>query len=155
MFRNQWTTDEKRLTVELLEVLAEVFSRSESDYFLTFGSLLGFARIGGILHWDDDVDLVVIDGGDLDEITSSIRDRGYMIEYYPQWDSYKMYFQLNILSSEDVSHEGTKTEFTTIHEAVRPLLPLSAACDCLIVHGVLVLNAIRLSFLSVWNHTNT
>lgn len=48
------------LYVELLIFIDKVCRKYELDYWLGFGTLLGAARHGGFIPWDDDIDLVIL-----------------------------------------------------------------------------------------------
>ena len=43
----------------MLDILHQVFTGAGVCYWLNYGSLLGYSRHGGIIPWDDDVDLCV------------------------------------------------------------------------------------------------
>jgi len=54
-----WTAPEKGKAGNLLRLISNLASQSGIDMMLSYGSLLGQIRHGGIMPWDDDMDLAV------------------------------------------------------------------------------------------------
>ncbi|HTN08414.1 LicD family protein [Agriterribacter sp.] len=58
---DHWTDDSRRQIQFLLRRLNELASQHGIELILSYGSLLGYIRHGGIMPWDDDVDLLLSD----------------------------------------------------------------------------------------------
>lgn len=56
---NVWTELEKSKVKEILAIISSLASLFNIDIVLSYGSLLGQIRHGGIMSWDDDIDLAV------------------------------------------------------------------------------------------------
>lgn len=50
-----------RIKRKLIDLLKRFDSVCESDYFICYGTLLGQVRHGGIIPWDDDIDVGIYD----------------------------------------------------------------------------------------------
>lgn len=51
--------DKKRLLIEMLDKLDNIFSSNDITYYLAYGTLLGAVRHQGFIPWDDDIDLLI------------------------------------------------------------------------------------------------
>ncbi len=88
-----WTDDSKRQIQFLLQRLSELSSECSIEPMLGYGSLLGHIRHGGIMPWDDDVDLLLSrkEIEDFSEVINNeadlrcTRERWRHIEYYKIW----------------------------------------------------------------------
>lgn len=52
--------DLKRIEVELMDELDRICRENDIQYYLAYGSLLGAARHGGFIPWDDDMDVCMM-----------------------------------------------------------------------------------------------
>lgn len=73
--------DNAYLCYELMYVIDLVFSKFDIEYSLTFGSLLGALRHGGLIPWDDDIDVMTIHPDDkklwTEEVLNEFNKYGY------------------------------------------------------------------------------
>lgn len=51
--------EQKKITLNILEKLIKIFEENNITYFAYFGTLLGAIRHGGMIPWDDDIDLAM------------------------------------------------------------------------------------------------
>ena len=58
-FHNQITPAEKRILLTFLNEVSGIFKKNNITYHLLHGTLIGAFRHGGIIPWDDDLDIVV------------------------------------------------------------------------------------------------
>jgi LicD family len=65
----------------LLRRICGLAQRLDIRLYLYWGSLLGHVRDGGIIPWDDDVDLALFDSGDLPRLIEALEAEGLQI-----WD---------------------------------------------------------------------
>lgn len=54
-----WTTENKQRICNLMKMISDLAIQNKVDLILSDGSLLGQIRHGGIMPWDDDVDLAI------------------------------------------------------------------------------------------------
>ena len=54
-----YTPEKHKKLLKLMKKLDKKLSERKVDYWITAGSLLGFKRNGGIIPWDDDIDICV------------------------------------------------------------------------------------------------
>lgn len=59
-FSNKWNKNDLLLAINTLTQLIDLFEQNNIQYFISFGTLLGYQRNRQIIEWDDDLDLVVI-----------------------------------------------------------------------------------------------
>lgn len=52
--------DMKRIELEIMDELDRICSEHGISYYLGYGSLLGAVRHGGLIPWDDDMDVVML-----------------------------------------------------------------------------------------------
>ena len=58
-FRNVWNAEKKEIAINILITIDSIFSSLSIKYHLQAGTLLGFARFGDVMPWDDDIDISV------------------------------------------------------------------------------------------------
>lgn len=58
---NRWENEEKEQVRHLLKSLNDIADKAGVQLVLAYGSLLGHVRHGGIMPWDDDVDLLLME----------------------------------------------------------------------------------------------
>lgn len=64
-FRNVWEDTNrygkkyKDIILQMIVDMNKIFEKHNIHYFFMFGNLIGVARHGGLIPWDDDVDIVV------------------------------------------------------------------------------------------------
>lgn len=77
--QSTWTDTNLRKARSLLKTISDVASRKNMDVLLEAGSLLGYVRHGGIMIWDDDID-IGLEIKYLDVFIDEIRKEGLCIE---------------------------------------------------------------------------
>jgi len=55
------TEEDIKLSYELMQDVSHAFNKHGVQYFMIGGTLLGSIRHGGIIPWDDDMDIAIID----------------------------------------------------------------------------------------------
>ncbi|WP_433862844.1 LicD family protein [Sphingobacterium thalpophilum] len=70
-----WTLETKRQAIDIIHHLSSVAEKMNIDLFLDAGTLLGAVRHGGIMPWDDDIDLA-IDSQDIDRFIQEVERQG-------------------------------------------------------------------------------
>ena len=60
MMRQLSLKEIKQLEIGILDYVVEVCDKNSIKYFLSYGTLLGAVRHHGFIHWDDDIDLVML-----------------------------------------------------------------------------------------------
>ena len=58
-FDNVWSAHDRTRVMKLLTTVQQITDRANIDVAATFGTLLGTMRHGGLIPWDDDVDMVI------------------------------------------------------------------------------------------------
>lgn len=71
-----------------LETVDGVFRKHDIAYCLDGGSLLGAVRHGGLIPWDDDADLVILDENKLLASAEDLKEKGFNIVKF--WTGYKI-----------------------------------------------------------------
>jgi len=66
-FRSRWTDSSLATALQLVEITDRVFRAADLPYMAYAGTLLGVERHGGVIPWDDDIDLC-IEGRDLPKL---------------------------------------------------------------------------------------
>lgn len=94
---NVWSDHFKDLARKLLDKISHLAMQNTIDLVLHCGSLLGFVRHGGIMPWDDDIDLA-LEKSQLQPFIDVIRkDDTLVIEEVPtpntEFGIYKMWFR--------------------------------------------------------------
>ena len=99
LFMDRW--DEKRLrkTMALMRSVSNALQKNNIDFSLMAGTLLGFARHGGFIPWDDDVDFYVAHKNVAD-LNKLIRRQAVLCSE-PFWGGIKLYFCKDALFSEE------------------------------------------------------
>lgn len=90
---------------DALEVIDEVFRNNKLEYCMAAGTLLGAVRHSGLIPWDDDADLYILDK-DIPHFFSleeQFADRGYIISSQPWslWGGYKIFPHDGILMPDE------------------------------------------------------
>ena len=67
------TSKEITRLYELMEIVHDTFEKHKVRYFITGGTLLGAVRHGGLIPWDDDIDIGVLEA-DLGPLHHAITD---------------------------------------------------------------------------------
>ena len=57
--------------IEIMKYVKEICNENSINYYLAYGTLLGAARHGGFIPWDDDVDIYV-DGKDINRLAELV-----------------------------------------------------------------------------------
>ena len=85
---NVWTELEKSKARELLRLISNLASQSNIDITLSYGSLLGQIRHGGIMPWDDDIDLAINKTlwGKLTSVLNTVKALGFDIFYWGDYN---------------------------------------------------------------------
>ncbi|WP_458723113.1 LicD family protein [Pseudomonas brenneri] len=88
-----------------LEVIDEVFSANGLEYCLAAGTLLGAVRHTGLIPWDDDADLYILEA-DIEKFFSlepQFADRGYGLSKQPWelWGGFKVFSTAGISMPEE------------------------------------------------------
>lgn len=68
-FRRRWTNSSLATALRLVEASDQIFREAGLSYMAYAGTLLGIERHGGVIPWDDDIDLC-IEGCDLQKFLS-------------------------------------------------------------------------------------
>lgn len=55
--QTSWTDEKLESAKELLKIISDIGSNKNIDLILEAGTLLGYVRHGGIMFWDDDIDI--------------------------------------------------------------------------------------------------
>lgn len=104
-----WTKPEKEKAGNLLRLISNLASQSDIDIMLSYGSLLGQIRHGGIMSWDDDMDLAVNKASwtKLSAALKTVSELGFDIFQWttPQFSYYKVWL------SQDENINGYKYSF--------------------------------------------
>lgn len=77
-----WNADQKQSAVKLLNQLADHADRLGIKLMLHAGTLLGHVRHGGIMPWDDDIDISIL-FCDLEKLLTSLKEEGLI--NYTEW----------------------------------------------------------------------
>lgn len=59
-FSDKWN-NYKPIALKTLKIVTKILNLHQIDYFLGYGTLLGFERHGDLIPWDDDIDLIILD----------------------------------------------------------------------------------------------
>jgi hypothetical protein len=90
---NNWEAEDKVQIRLLLKKVSRIAKEANVNLILGYGSLLGHVRHGGIMPWDDDVDLLILNE-DVEELLSALgkeeiicfrADSWKHISYYKIW----------------------------------------------------------------------
>ena len=95
-FSNKWMEKDLQLAIKTLKSTVELFNQYGINYFIAYGTQLGYNRNKKVIPWDDDLDLIVIEHPDkvrqliknnnsnLQIVTHSIGfDKVFLKEAYP------------------------------------------------------------------------
>lgn len=99
-------TKESSLEIyELLKKVDQIFTKQNIKYWATAGTLLGALRHGGLIPWDDDLDICIIDTDEnkLNELKNLLEAEGLEIQFWK--DIYKIYPK-NGIAIEDIRNNG-------------------------------------------------
>ncbi len=109
----KFSSEIQKLTLEesipvytLMEKIDRVFSSRNINYWAGGGTLLGVIRHGGLIPWDDDLDLYILDTDEkkLQDMKEDFDKEGLVLHYY--WkDLYKI-FEKDAARIADESHPG-------------------------------------------------
>ena len=58
-FNNHWGKFQP-LALKTLQKLTDMLDHHQIQYFIAYGTLLGFARNGKLIPWDNDIDIIII-----------------------------------------------------------------------------------------------
>ena len=84
--------DHSQRLYRLMEKIDEVFTQNDIKYWAGSGTLLGAIRHGGLIPWDNDLDLYIIDTDEakLEKFKDAFDQAGLVVHYY--WkDLYKIF----------------------------------------------------------------
>ena len=99
-----------RLLLNLLQVFDKLCVDLGLTYIATHGTLLGAVRNGGLIPWDDDIDLAM-PRADYDRLIGAVRDGALSIPYYLQTpENDPMNFYGGYAKLRDVSEEAKQFE---------------------------------------------
>ena len=122
--------------MDLVGVLKELVSRLKGNWIVSDGALLGLIRGGGLIEYDNDIDLILDEDCEIDLNGSSLKIQEYYIcdkIYHPEneivkankWTEYCGYIKMNnmklgrkdilSLASKTYKEEGKDIEFTKNH----------------------------------------
>ncbi|MGV3763648.1 LicD family protein [Parapedobacter sp.] len=92
-----WSEETKRDAVAIMKYLSDVAEEMGVDLFLHAGTLLGGVRHGGIMPWDDDIDLMM-NAADIDAFMERVEQEGYVESCTWTWPKtnqtyYKFWFK--------------------------------------------------------------
>lgn len=80
-FSSVWDEKSKNLALEMLDSFVCACNLFHVDYFLIYGSLLGFARNKQIIPWDGDIDLSVNQNFDYTNVRNFLKNKNYNLSY--------------------------------------------------------------------------
>ena len=80
-FSSVWDEKSKNLALEMLDAFVCACNLFHVDYFLIYGSLLGFARNKQIIPWDGDIDLSVNQNFDYTNVRNFLKSKNYNLSY--------------------------------------------------------------------------
>ena len=82
-----------KMLEKMLFKVVELLEEENVEYWLDFGTLLGLARDGGIIEWDEDVDISVWQTSydKLEKIKPKLIEFGYIVSNNIDWGN-KVYF---------------------------------------------------------------
>jgi lipopolysaccharide cholinephosphotransferase len=67
------TTEEIARLYQLMQIVHDTFEKHKVRYFMTGGTLLGAVRHGGLIPWDDDIDIGVLEA-DMAQLKRAVTD---------------------------------------------------------------------------------
>ncbi len=70
-FRVRKNRDE---AIKLLSIVIDILNEHKIRYYLDFGTLIGAVREGGLIPWDDDLDISLLNESDYDKMPMVIKD---------------------------------------------------------------------------------
>ena len=75
----RWNGGQWLLAEHMLKEMQQLFAAHQLPFFLTYGSLLGAVRHGGVIPWDDDIDIAIFaqDEARLHALATELRQAGY------------------------------------------------------------------------------
>ncbi|MES2272891.1 MAG: LicD family protein [Chlamydiota bacterium] len=103
--------EESTSVYRLMEKIDRVFTANRLLYWAGGGTLLGAVRHGGLVPWDDDLDLYIleVDEEKLNQMESDLEKEGLVLHYY--WkDLYKI-FEVGALPIPDEEKPGQTLPF--------------------------------------------
>jgi phosphorylcholine metabolism protein LicD len=99
--------------IELLKIVSKVMDKYDIKFYLDFGTLLGAVRDDGLMPWDDDIDISIIDEKDffkLPKVMAEIKKQyGYSTNTYTFRHSQEVYN-----ASEKMYVKPKRLEFTDV-----------------------------------------
>lgn len=122
--------------MDLIGLLKELVTLLKGNWILSDGALLGIIREGGLIKWDDDIDLILDEDCKIDLNGSDLKIQEYYCcdkVYHPdnekvkknKWTEYCSYIKMNnmklgrkdilSLASETYKEEAKEIEFTKNH----------------------------------------
>ena len=67
-------TKNKQEMIKLLNIVVKTLEKHNIEYYIDMGTLLGAVREGGLMDWDDDVDISLTRESDFDKIPQVLKD---------------------------------------------------------------------------------
>jgi len=104
----------KDAMIALLKIVISVFEKHDIEYYLDMGTLLGAVREDGLMDWDDDVDISLVNEKDFLKIPNILNEISDITNYITRLYTIKQ-SQTSYSKSIDKYVEPKKIEFTDIN----------------------------------------